>query len=96
MNLHAFYRGKIAIENNFSDISRMKRLFTPENLKRILTEDNAPSKTRRLCIIVTDGTAILGLGNIGSRAGLPVMEGKCVLFKLLGNVDVMPICINKR
>jgi malate dehydrogenase (oxaloacetate-decarboxylating) len=42
---------------------------------------------------VTDGTAILGLGNIGPVAGLPVMEGKSLLFKVLGDVDVVPFCI---
>lgn len=44
--------------------------------------------------VVTDGTAVLGLGNIGSVAGLPVMEGKCLLFKQFGNVDAIPICLN--
>lgn len=46
--------------------------------------------------IVTDGTAILGLGDIGPKAGLPVMEGKSLLFKVLGGVNVVPVCINKR
>ena len=45
---------------------------------------------------MTDGTAILGFGNIGPEAGLPVMEGKSLLFKLLGDVDVVPVCIKKR
>lgn len=45
---------------------------------------------------MTDGTAILGLGDIGPRAGLPVMEGKSLLFKVLGDVNVVPVCINKR
>jgi hypothetical protein len=96
MKLHEFHRGKISIELNFSNMCMLKKLFTPENLLKILKEEDAPSKTKRMSIIVTDGTAILGLGNIGPRAGLPVMEGKCVLFKFLGNVDVMPICINHR
>ncbi len=51
---------------------------------------------RNISAIVTDGTAILGFGDIGPRAGLPVMEGKSLLFKLLGNVNVVPICIDKR
>jgi len=46
--------------------------------------------------IVTDGTAILGLGNIGPVAGLPVMEGKSLLFKVLGDVDVVPFCMFSR
>jgi malate dehydrogenase (oxaloacetate-decarboxylating) len=51
--------------------------------------------TRRwnLCAVVTDGSAVLGLGNIGPEAGMPVMEGKCVLFKSFGNVDAFPLCI---
>lgn len=49
---------------------------------------------RNYCAIVTNGTAILGLGNIGARAGAPVMEGKVCLFKQLGNVNVVPICLS--
>ena len=51
--------------------------------------------TRRhnLCAVITDGSAVLGLGDIGPEAGMPVMEGKCVLFKSFGNVDAFPLCI---
>ncbi len=51
--------------------------------------------TRRwnLCAVITDGSAVLGLGNIGPEAGMPVMEGKCILFKKFGNVDAFPLCI---
>ena len=48
----------------------------------------------RTVAVVTNGTAVLGLGNIGPEAGLPVMEGKCVLFKEFGGVDAFPICLN--
>ncbi len=44
--------------------------------------------------VISDGSAILGLGNIGPEAGMPVMEGKCVLFKALGDVDAIPLCLN--
>ena len=54
--------------------------------------------TRRhnLCLVVTDGSAVLGLGNIGPEAGMPVMEGKCALFKAFGDVDAFPMCIKSQ
>ena len=54
--------------------------------------------TRRhnLCAVITDGTAVLGLGDIGPEAGMPVMEGKCVLFKSFGNVDAIPLCVKSK
>ena len=54
--------------------------------------------TRRwnTCLVVTDGTAVLGLGDIGPEAGMPVMEGKCVLFKSFGDVDAFPLCIKSK
>ena len=54
--------------------------------------------TRRwnMCLVVTDGSAVLGLGDIGPEAGMPVMEGKCVLFKAFGDVDAFPLCIRSK
>ena len=54
--------------------------------------------TRRwnMCAVITDGTAVLGLGDIGPEAGMPVMEGKCVLFKSFGDVDAFPLCIKSK
>lgn len=49
-----------------------------------------------LCAVITDGSAVLGLGDIGPEAGMPVMEGKCVLFKAFGNVDAIPLCIKSQ
>lgn len=60
--------------------------------------DKSYEYTRRhnLCLVVTDGTAVLGLGDIGPEAGMPVMEGKCVLFKAFGDVDAFPLCIKSK
>ncbi|MBR3368016.1 MAG: NAD-dependent malic enzyme, partial [Lachnospiraceae bacterium] len=54
--------------------------------------------TRRwnMCAVITDGTAVLGLGDIGPEAGMPVMEGKCVLFKSFGDVDAFPLCVKSK
>lgn len=54
--------------------------------------------TRRwnMCLVVTDGTAVLGLGDIGPEGGMPVMEGKCALFKAFGDVDAFPLCIKSK
>ncbi len=60
--------------------------------------DKSYELTRRhnLCAVITDGTAVLGLGDIGPEAGMPVMEGKCVLFKAFGDVDAFPLCIKSK
>ena len=49
-----------------------------------------------LCAVITDGSAVLGLGDIGPEAGMPVMEGKCVLFKAFGGVDAIPLCVRTK
>ena len=60
--------------------------------------DKSYELTRRhnLCAVITDGSAVLGLGDIGPEAGMPVMEGKCVLFKAFGGVDAFPLCIKTK
>lgn len=49
-----------------------------------------------MCAVITDGSAVLGLGDIGPEAGMPVMEGKCVLFKSFADVDAFPICVKTK
>ena len=56
----------------------------------------ALTRRHNLCAVITDGSAVLGLGDIGPEAGMPVMEGKCVLFKAFGNVDAFPLCIKTK
>ena len=76
--------------------------YTPGVAKPCLEIEKDPDLsyelTRRhnLCAVITDGTAVLGLGDIGPEAGMPVMEGKCVLFKSFGNVDAFPLCIRSK
>ena len=73
--------------------------YTPGVAQPCLEIQKDPAKsytlTRRhnLCAVITDGSAVLGLGDIGPEAGMPVMEGKCVLFKAFGGVDAFPLCI---
>ena len=102
--LHYEKRGKIRVEstvpvNNSYDLSLA---YTPgvaapclEIQKNI---DKSYDLTARgnMCLVVTDGSAVLGLGDIGPEAGMPVMEGKCVLFKELGGVDAFPLCVKTK
>ena len=75
-------------------MSHLREIFTDESLRLLVKDSTVSSRTSKIRVIVTDGTAILGLGDIGPVAGLPVMEGKSLLFKLLGDVDVIPFCIS--
>ncbi|MBU1993052.1 MAG: NADP-dependent malic enzyme [Patescibacteria group bacterium] len=101
LHLHEKLRGKIEVTSRAK--IRTKRqlgtLYTPgvaEPCKVIHKNPNAVYKYTRKwnsVAVVTDGSAVLGLGNIGSRAGLPVMEGKCMLFKQFADIDAFPICL---
>ncbi len=101
---HEEWRGKI-------EVTSRAKLETPEDLSIAYTpgvaepclkiaedKDLSYKYTRRgnMVAVVTDGTAVLGLGDIGPEAGMPVMEGKCVLFKEFGGVDAFPLCVRSK
>ena len=101
LRLHGEWKGKIEVVTrvpveNKDDLSLA---YTPGVAQPCLEIQKDVNKsyelTRRwnMCLVVTDGSAVLGLGNIGPEAGMPVMEGKCVLFKPFGDVDAFPLCI---
>ncbi|HHW02193.1 MAG TPA: NAD-dependent malic enzyme [Thermoanaerobacterales bacterium] len=101
LRLHAENRGKIEIKSKVSlkDSKDLSLAYTPgvaEPCKEIKEEPDAVYKYTckgRMVAVVTDGSAVLGLGNIGAMAGMPVMEGKALLFKNFGGVDAFPICL---
>jgi len=104
LKFHEEKKGKIEV-TPLAPVTNPKELslaYTPgvaEPCKVISKDVSAVNKyTRRwnMVAVVSDGTAVLGLGDIGPEAGLPVMEGKCVLFKAFGGVDAFPICINTK
>ena len=101
LRLHGKWKGKIEVTPTVEVRSNedLALAYTPgvaEPCLEIQKDiDNSYLYTRRhnMCLVVTDGSAVLGLGDIGPEAGMPVMEGKCVLFKAFGDVDAFPLCI---
>ena len=102
--MHAEKRGKIEIVSTVETKTRkdLSLAYTPGVAQPCLEiqkdVDKSYELTRRwnLCLVATDGTAVLGLGDIGPEAAMPVMEGKCVLFKNFGDVDAFPLCIKSK
>ncbi len=98
---HRKWRGKIEVTPRVpvDSMEALSIAYTPGVAAPCLEIANDVSKsydyTRRwnLCLVVTDGSAVLGLGDIGPEAAMPVMEGKCVLFKAFGDVDAFPLCV---
>ena len=104
LKMHPFYRGKIEIVPKcvIRDVNDFAIWYTPGVAEACKEIQKNPEKafefTNRANMIgvVTNGTRVLGLGNIGPLAAMPVMEGKCLLFKYLGGVDAFPICLDTR
>ncbi len=101
LRLHGEWKGKIEVVATVPVETKddLSLAYTPGVAEPCLEIQKDRSKsyelTRRhnLCAVITDGSAVLGLGDIGPEAGMPVMEGKCVLFKAFGGVDAFPLCV---
>ena len=101
LKLHKEWKGKIEVVTTVPVETKddLSLAYTPGVAQPCLEiqkdVDKSYELTRRwnMCLVVTDGSAVLGLGDIGPEAGMPVMEGKCVLFKAFGDVDAFPLCI---
>ena len=104
LRLHGEWKGKIEVVATVPVATKedLSLAYTPGVAQPCLEIQKDVNKsydlTRRhnICAVITDGTAVLGLGDIGPEAGMPVMEGKCVLFKAFGDVDAFPLCVKTK
>ena len=104
LRLHGEWKGKIEMVTRVPVKTKddLSLAYTPGVAQPCLEIQKDPTKsyelTRRwnMAAVITDGSAVLGLGDIGPEAGVPVMEGKCVLFKAFGDVDAFPICVKTK
>lgn len=101
LSLHKQYKGKLAVASKVSLLDRkdLSLAYTPgvAGVCEAIVEDKEKLYTHTIkgntVAVITDGSSVLGLGNIGSAAGLPVMEGKAILFKEFAGIDAFPICL---
>ena len=104
LELHEKYRGTLEIKSRVPVKTKedLSLAYTPGvaqpclEIQKDIDKSYVYTNRWNTCLVVTDGTAVLGLGDIGPEAGMPVMEGKCVLFKEFGNVDAFPLCIKSK
>jgi len=101
---HEQWKGKIEVVATVPVASKddLSLAYTPGvaqpclEIKQDISRSYDLTRRHNLCAVITDGTAVLGLGDIGPEAGMPVMEGKCVLFKAFADVDAFPLCIKSK
>jgi malate dehydrogenase (oxaloacetate-decarboxylating) len=104
LRLHEKWKGKIEVTATVPVKTKedLSLAYTPGvaqpclEIQKDINKSYELTRRHNLCLVVTDGTAVLGLGDIGPEAGMPVMEGKCVLFKSFGGVDAFPLCIKSK
>ena len=104
LKLHGEWKGKIEVVATVPVATKddLSLAYTPGvaqpslEIKEDISKSYQLTRRHNLCAVITDGSAVLGLGDIGPEAGMPVMEGKCVLFKAFGDVDAFPLCIKTR
>src|SRR5699024_167486 len=104
LRLHGEWKGKIEVNATVPVETKddLSLAYTPGvaqpclEIQKDISKSHELTRRHNLCLVVTDGSAVLGLGNIGPEAGMPVMEGKCVLFKAFGDVDAFPMCIKSK
>ena len=104
LRLHEQWKGKIEVVATVPMATKedLSLAYTPGvaqpclDIQKDISRSYELTRRHNLCAVVTDGTAVLGLGDIGPEAGMPVMEGKCALFKAFGDVDAFPLCVKSK
>ena len=101
LRLHEEWKGKIEVISTVPVASKedLSLAYTPGvaqpclEIQKDIEKSYDLTRRHNMCAVITDGTAVLGLGDVGPEGGMPVMEGKCVLFKSFGDVDAFPLCV---